>query len=282
MFLLFTREFLKPSQIAARRDCSPRTVEWHLYNIRKKGYLSLKVTGTRGNSNVLPCMPQSVTTKNIRLHGEEFNIKIIKGSVNYERSRKRCNVVSIGGNTVRLYEGSLEVYSGHSFWGSDAQEADSQSVEYWSRFFTRLEQEFNVSLLKERKQNIRRVKAHYADVNNALAEKAQAEGESVRVYGSDGKEWLLCDGSWGFKELETTHPERSKQDMGQVVAPFFNDMRDHKHRLPSQVASELDIIRGLIYELAASQKNMSTVLEALLPKPYEPVKKDESLMNYFG
>lgn len=281
---LITKEFLTPSQIATKRGCSKRTVQWHLSNIRKKGFITKAGEGYGENPYVPPCMPPPVTTKNIRLHGEEFNIKLVRSSAIFERLSKKGVTLSIGGNTVRLFSSSLEVYSGRSFWGVDAQECDSVAVRYWSLFFARLEHEFNVLILKERKPNIRRVKAHYADVDNVLALDLDRKGERLRVKDSSGREWLLVDGSWGFRELETVHSSSSKVDMQEVVSPFFNDLRDNRGsvRLPSQVSSELDQLRSIISELAVSQKNMSVVLESLLPSPVVSSGFDSSLADYFG
>ena len=77
---------------------------------------------------------------------------------------------------------------------------------------------------------------HYAETNNELAQECEKKAYKVRVYTtSDSKLWFLIDNSFNLHEAETVHPETAKEDMGNIVKPFFNDLRDNKPPLPSEM-----------------------------------------------
>lgn len=267
---LYTQEFLTAPQIAKKRGLSTSTIRTHLSRLRAKGRLT---KSNSKNTDVPPCRPSEVI-KNIRLHGEEFNVRLLNASSAYERLYSRGADLQLDGNRVRLYSGSVEVYSSQVFYGESVRECESLSVAYWSRFFAVLEHRLNALILKDSSFNIRRVKQHFADVNNALAKQLSYDGEKLRVFGGDGREWLIVDNSWGFRELETTHSVRAADDMQSVVAPFFNDLRDNGVLLPSDVSKAL-------VQLAESQRALYSVVSSLLPRGVV-VDHDERFFDYVG
>lgn len=202
-------------------------------------------------------------TQLIRLHGQEFNIKLIwKG----ERYRGRKNRVTyVDGNRIHLYNDSVEVYSGKSFWADDAHKATARSYEYWDSFFVRLEHELQVLILKERKANITQVKAEFAWVENELAKACVLTQEKIRVYcREDGKLWFLIDNSFNLHEAETVHPQTAQQDMQDVVMPFFNDLKENKLPLPSEITRFIWQTQAQIHELAQAQLNTQEQLSQLI------------------
>lgn len=227
-------------------------------------------------------MAPDSSNKKYRLHGEEYNVQIINSSVTYRRAFKRGSDVVIDGNRVRLYRDSFEVYSGHDFWGDTEIVCERKSSQYWQRFFLRLESTFNILIVKPGRHNVKRVKVHVAEVGNELAEGANAERERIRVSGRDGKEWLVADASYGFDELEATHPERAVQDMGNVVRPFFNDLRERREavQLPSQTFEELRQLRGIVHELGRAVQINTETLKTLLPSVSD--RMDLGRADYFG
>lgn len=280
---LYTQEFLTPKQIAKRRGLAQSTIRNQLASLRRKGYLT---KGNRQHQQVPSCMPHEVVTKKLRLHGEEFHVKILNTSTPFLRRLGREKDLFLDGSRVRLSKDSLRVWSGMSFWGDSVEQVESAARDYWLRFFSSLEHELNVLLLKPRSKNIRRVKHHVAEVGNELAVDVNARKERLRVSGSDGMEWLLVDASFGFNELETVHPLRASSDMRDVVIPFFNDLRDNKVSLPSIMEREAAELRGVVFELSkalsVTHQQLQMVISLVSPMKPSDGLQDASLADYYG
>ncbi len=213
---LITEEFLTPKQITLRRNTSIQA----FYKIRRK--LINKGALTIANSQTTP-QPLNLNYL-IRLHGEEINIKIVYQDHRYQNKLKKCNTLFIDSNTIRLYQNSIEIYSGQSFFGNTKTEANSKSMDYWRTFITKLEYNLKVILVKERKNNIRFVNAHYARTNSKLCENAIDEGK-VRVFAEeDGKLAFLTDDSHQMKEDECVHPLTANEDRDRIDK-HINDIR---------------------------------------------------------
>lgn len=277
---LLTTDFLTPNKIALRRNCSTQYIYKVIRNLKKKGALKL------GFTKVAKTQPTTQPNNQIRLHGQEFNIKIIWKDERYTSTLSKANQLHIDNNTVRLYKHSIEIYSGQSFLGDTAHKATSRSMEYWNKFLLRLEQELRVILIKSRSQNIKIVNAHYAQINNGLAKECEKDKHKVRIYtNDDGKLWFTIDNSFNLNEAETLHPQTSKQDMGEVVEPFFNDLRDNKPPLSSDIARYIQKTQIQIERLTQAQINTQGQFDNLI-KALTPRKLNGSNGNtkpdYFG
>jgi len=219
---LIADEFLTPKQICLRRKTSNQA----FYKIRKKliqkGYLNLVELSDTTNQ------PSNLNNK-IRLHGEEFNIKIIWQDYRYQYKFKRNNILYIDSNTIRLYKKSIEIYSGQSFFGKTSQDATAKSIEYWKRFITRLENELKIILIKNRAHNIKQVNAHYANINSKICENSIEHNQKVRIFDEqDGKLAFITDDSYGLKEDETVHPISARDDRERID----KQINDWRHRNP--------------------------------------------------
>ncbi len=260
---LLTKEFFTINQIAIRRKTGLSAI----YKIRRK----LIEKGALTINNQIGQNFQSTigkrTKKQIRLHGQEFNIQILFKDHRYSSISKKSNLLSIDGNTVRLYKNSLEIYSGQSFYADDVQKATSSSMHYWSRFFTRVEHELNVIILKPRYQNIKLVNHHYSEIANELSEEAERKGYKIRVYTTDDcKLWFTIDNSFNLHEAETIHPESAKQDMEEVIKPFFNDLRDNKPPTLSKIMELMHQHIEINKETASGLNSIVSFLESQIPK----------------
>ncbi len=228
---LFTKEFLTPTKIAIRRKTSVQAAYKTIKKLKEKGALNNIPMGVEKIEGTF-----KPPKNQIRLHAQEFNIKLLFKDQRYNEILNRSNRQEIDGNTIKLYSNSIEIYSGHSFMGEDVQAATSKSIHYWNRFFIKLEDYFSVILIKNRYQNIKLVKAHYSEINNELARDYDVKGDKIKIFTrDDGKLWFLIDNSFNLHEIETVHSKTSKQDMGDVIKPYFNDLRENKHFLPSEV-----------------------------------------------
>lgn len=226
ILLLLTVDFLTPKQIAQRRQTSIRAVNKVIKNLREKGFIN---SGNKvGNlSQCTPLSREPFSPLKMRLHGQEWNIKLIASSSKYQDSRQKANTILIDGNTIRLYNKSIEIYSGQSFFEKDENRATALSMDYWMRFFVRLENELQVILVKPRATNINLVNQHYGETNSEMAKDAIQKGHKYRIETTDdGKLWFTIDNSWNLKEMETIHPETAKQDMTKIQKQV-NDWRDY-------------------------------------------------------
>lgn len=261
VLFLLTKETLNVSQVALRRNRSPQSVYKIRKQLIKKGLYSpydIEVEKVGG------CLNQ------FRLHNEQYHINIIwqdhkyKKRLNHQENKR----LDIDGNSVMLYKNSIDIYSNNSFFGNTVDESESKSLRYWYRIFRRVENELKIIIMKDRHDNVTRVRADYAETNNELATHFIKEDQRIRVTGEDGICWLVIDNSFGLKELETTHPRRSKADMKDVVNPFFEDLRNNNPDilLPSQLVQIIKEIALHTRENAASINSLALVLKSQIPE----------------
>lgn len=248
---LLTIDFLTPQEIAQRRKTSVRAVYKVIAKLKEKGMFGIATNQVNLSRSTEPFSEPL----RMRLHGQEWNIKIISKSEKYAQAKKQANTVYIDGNTIRLYQDSIEIYSGQSFWEKDEQRATAVSLAYWERFFARLEHEFGVILVKPRVQNINLVNQHYGETNSEIAKDALEKKEKIRIQTEDdGKIWFTIDNSWNLKEMETLHPETAKQDMTKVQKQV-NDWRSHDPPTNSQLATH-------IMQVTANQEHFAIHLKS--------------------
>lgn len=215
---LLTDEFLTIKQIAHRRECSLQAVYKIVSQIKKKGDLSM---GLNRVEKVEPTFNQS----DIRLHGQEINIRIFWQDNKYQKLLQKSNTLFLDGNTIRLYKNSIEVYLGQSFFGKTINQAEKNSLEYLQRFLKRLEHELKVGIIKNKARNIKIVNQHYARGDSEICDNSIKNRERVWVHAEeDGKLAFITDDSFGFREDEALHPTTAKQDR-KAVDKQVNDWR---------------------------------------------------------
>ena len=226
-------DFLTVREVANRRKTTVRAVYKTLKKLRQKGLI--QGTKRRGFTSFnAPCSRGGFTTSvaygnKVRLHGQEFNIKIINKTESYDRLRHSKSIIHMDGNTVRLYKNSIEVYCSplRSFLGKNEQEAERLSLSYFQGFFAELEHRLNILIIKGLRTQIKQVNGHYALTENELAKDYEKKHQKLKIKDSkDAKTWFLIDNSFQLHEAETVHPESSKDDMSKVRA-FFNDIKAH-------------------------------------------------------
>lgn len=231
---LITEEFLTPKQIQLRRQCSRQAYYKILKSLKQKGAIN---TGLQKVDKTEALVNHQL----VRLHGQEFNIQILYQDQNYQNLLERSNILYIDGHAIKLYRSSIEVYAGEgiSFYGDDAQEAFAKSMIYWRKFFTRLENEFKLILVKPRSQNIRLVNQHFARGNSEIYVNATEHKEKIKIFAEeDGKLAFITDDSFGIHEDECVHPKTSKPDR-QEIDKQINDWRLHHPPTNSQLAQHI-------------------------------------------
>lgn len=263
VLFFFTKEFLTTKKIALRRGTTTRAVRYTFQKLRKKGYLDSKNMERKKKGYGIDLIGNK-----IRFHGLEFNIKLLFKDKRYRAIREGCNVLEVDGNTIRLFRDAIEVYINKSFYADKVEDARKKGFNYAYWLFSRLEQDLKVLLVKDRVQNVKLVKQHFAEVNNELAKDLNVKKEKLSIRGNDGKVWLLVDNSLNLHELETLHPELAEEDMN-IIKPFFDDLR----RNPAVKIS--DILK-VIHESAVQTKETSAGLQSLMRLMFpDAFKKEE-------
>jgi len=264
--LLLSKEFLTPKQISIRRQTSVQAVYKVINKLKDKGAIKRSFDMVE---KTLPTLQPNSTfySHGIRLHGIEFNVKILFCNNRYKEVLKKSNLFYVDGNTINLYRNSLEIYGNKSFFADDVAGVMRKSVEYFHRIFVRLEHDLNIIILKNRSQNIRMVNAHFSEVNNEFARECNTRADKIRVYTrDDGKLWFMIDNSFNLHEAETLHSKTAKEDMEEVVKPFFNDLRDNKPPLLSDVMKVLNETATLHKETASGLSAVVNYMKSQIPK----------------
>lgn len=241
---MITQEYLSAKQIASRRKCTKQAVHKIIKSLKEKGAYNLGcqlVDQTNGTSQPV---------NQIRLHAQQFVMRILWKDHRYKKLLEKANQIELDGNTIKLWNNTIEIYSNTSFYGDDLQQAMAKSIKYWDILIARLEHDVHCILKKPRSQNIKMVRAHYAETNNEIAKDIDNSGDRwIKVYAKeDSRLWFIIDNSYNLHEAETVHSKTGKEDMEKVKA-VFNDIRDHSIDLPSETK---EMIRGL----AESTKNL--------------------------
>lgn len=267
---LITEEFLTVKQISLRRNCSLQAVYKIIKKLKKKGAMH---GGLRKVEKVEPTHHKS----DLRLHGQEFNIKIIWQDERYQKMLKKSDILFIDSNTVRLYKNSIEIYSGQSFFGKNTEDVEKRSLEYWQRFLARLEHDLKIVLIKGRARNIKIVNQHWARGDSELSDNAHENKKRVWVYAEeDGKLCFITDDSFGFKEDETVHPKSAKKDRKEIDRQI-NDWRLNKPPTQSELAGDIKKVN----EAISKQTEMVSGLPETLNKLEEQIKAHLSLIEEY-
>lgn len=229
---LVTDEFLTLKQIAQRRKTSLQAVYKIIKKLKEKGAFD-------GGLNRVEKVESTFNPSDLRLHGQEFNIRILYQDNRYQQQLMKSNLEFMDGNSLRLYKNSIEIYSGQSFFGKDINETEKRSLDYWRRFLARLEHDWKITLLKPRARNIKIVNQHWARGNSEISDNAVKEKVRVWVYAEeDGKLCFITDDSFGFREDETLHPITAKPDR-KAIDKQINDWRINNPPTSSELATHI-------------------------------------------
>ncbi len=260
---MLTKEFETIKGIAIRRKTSKAAVYKIVAKLKKKGLLTHSFTKginlikkTRGTN------PQNL--KNcIRLHGQQFQIKIIKDSEFYRKLIKRKNQIILDGNTIDLHKHIIIVSCNElrEFIADTPNKAKTLSSIYWNELFFKLENKFKVIIIKGENTSIKQFNGHFSELDNELAKYCNEKKAKIQIKGeTDGLVWLLADKSWDVNELETVHPREAQLDMQEAVQPFFNSLRINRGYTPQMV---LNLLAELIQDRKYYAAHFKTHVKAV-------------------
>lgn len=270
------------SQIASRRGCSKQYVRKVRLKLSKSGWLrkvappplnppeDCATTATKRGDT-------SIGDSTIRLHAQKFRIELVKPISKKYLTKKAGLVFSLDGNNVQCFNSVVCVQAKNkSFNGADEDSALEESMDYWYRFFARLENDLGVLFMKNRKQNIKQTYCEWATTNSELARECEKKAKRIRIYAMDNKLRYTTDWS-KTHEHEAHHFLTGKED-SEVGNRFINDVLDHPE---APTFTQLVKVTLLI---AQQQKEASAGLHSIinLLKPINEENMEGGRPDYFG
>ena len=161
---------------------------------------------------------------------------LIKGGIVYMEIRPGVFSFKWKGYDTWFSRKSLVFYcpKDKSFYGSSASECRELAGFEVKYLIKRLESALKLNFRSNGQYTLKLCRQHYGAVNNELAMKRVREHEPLRV-SDDSGEWLLVDLSQGLVELETVHPKTARDDMDEVIEPYFDDIKNKRPPLPSEM-----------------------------------------------
>ena len=242
---LITKQGYDVSQIASRRGCSKRYVRQIIKELRENGYISKMVPppplglGTTG------------TTTEVRLHAQKFKVSLIKPIPQNYYKEHLGSVIRIDGNTIQCHKEVIYIQArDKEFYGDTEEEALSLSMDYWYKFFSRLENDLGLKIVKDRKQNITQVYAEWASGPCDMAKDCEKRGSRVRIYADDGKLRYTTDHSLMY-EREAHHSITGMED-SELINRYLKDVLNHPQMpLPSEYMKLMYIHAKETRELSA-------------------------------
>lgn len=299
IYRLICEEGLSVSAISKRRQTTKRAVYKTIIILKKKGVLSKgfkPYEKDRGTCEPFSgsCEPFSDNNDpKIRVHGQQYRVRIINKSDKYFSSQKGCNRLVLDGATVLLHTNSLSIFVNSSFFDVSVVGALASSSVYLNKLLLRIEDKYNIILLKSGYTNINLVNCHVAEIQNGLAKDLERRDVKLKIASlEDGKVWLVVDNSFNLHEFECVHPKTAVDDMF-ILKPFLNDLRGNTGiMLPSKMDKNIlninDRVNSNIKHIDAVHeviKDLAVTLKAVVDKGFkEDLSEAEDLsgVDYFG
>jgi hypothetical protein len=240
-------DYETPKRIAIRRGTSIRAVYKTIHILKRKGVLNGAQFPHRDGGE--STQHQMNAQKKVRLHAEEFNIKIFKVTPKYKEFLQSKTSIKFEGHTVRLFKRCIEFYSNESFFADQETSCHKQSEDFHQKVWKRLESTLHIELFRGQDARIRRVLAHYALTGNELAKEHNKRKHQLKIFGKeDGKLWLKTDNSFNMNELEAVHPQEGNQD-SERVREHFNYIRNPENPTLPQMNQTIIQLSSLMIQL---------------------------------
>jgi len=292
---------LKPSEIALKLRCSKSNISNNIARIKKKGW------DIKGGKNIVykvspTCSP--FAPHEDRLHGQHFKLLILKKTeyfINLYKSTKGNILKEIEGHTVVISKNTINIHCNKekSWFNKDPNLAHAESLQYWYKFFSRLESKLNIKV-RGVNENIEEVIAHYGDINNEIAKKLRLERKKLQVRASeDGKVWLIGDLSWIVDEMETVKAGTSQDDADLIFGKIMNNYRDNPDKImtPTEITENISMLlkaistmenkfSNHIFEVSNSHQDtiklLNGFMKIMLPRKSEKIQEKNIVKHEYG
>lgn len=230
---LLLDERLTPKQIAKNKGVSHQAVYKTIKKLKDLGIIKQVAYNTFFHTGSSPKKLHSDNNE-FRLHGQKLVIKVLSVSEYFIKYLESKNRDLIDNNVVMLNENKITIYANKDFWGNSVNTCVRLSLDYWTRFITKLENRFRINLITHNTSNIKEFGGEIAKVNDIIARKINLEGHKLKVYDNKGRLRLIVDKSFKFNELEAVNKDFYIEDMGKVEN-FYKDLLKEDTPLVSEV-----------------------------------------------
>lgn len=279
---MLTKDFETPKRIALRRKTSHAAVYKIIRKLRKKGHLTRGfIRGLKNYDRGNPPKGLLPMENLIRLHGQQFKIRILESSDYYKNLLKHKSLIFSDGNPVNLFKESIIVSCNElrDFREKTPDLCVSYASAYWNRIFFQLQDRLRITIIKGQNTHIKQFNGHFSELDNELSQDCNQKKASIKIRGEgDNLVWLIADKSWNINELETVHPKEAQADMQEAVQPFFNSLRTSKGYTPQLVLNLLgELIQDRKYYAAHFKSHVGVVKR--LGKEVSKVATGVKLLN---
>lgn len=278
-------EHLTVQQIASRRGCSDRFIRKVRADLRAMGLLSLvpfrmvpEGGGPHNHRNQKRNQEAPRDSKDKRLHAFKFRIELIRPIPEEYLKRHAKKWLWVDGHFVQCFSECILVQGRKDFGvcGETEEEALAESIPYWFRFFHKLEHEFNLLLVKNRKGNITLTYAEWGTMPSRLSEEARKEGKKIYVYDDNGKLMFHCDVS--FLHEHESHGSAAGITYSEDINGFLKDIMQKRPPKASELAhcvmalslrhhDVVDMMHALTEQNKETAAALFTLLKSLQPGP---------------
>ena len=185
-----------------------------IYNIISK--LKLKGVLTNSQTSTQELLKQIPKDKYLRLHAIAITIKILSSSQLYINRLNNKNYDIRDYNHIDLQKNNLKIYINKDFYGNEVQECFNEMQVYLNNFLVKLENDYNITLIKPRNTKILLFRQHIADIRDPLSKYVIDNKKHFNVYDDEGVLRLVIDNSF-IPEKETVHQKHAPDDMQRLV-----------------------------------------------------------------
>ncbi|MBU0958136.1 MAG: MarR family transcriptional regulator [Nanoarchaeota archaeon] len=273
--LKYLTQFLTITEIAKQRKTSRTAVYKQINKLLEKGYIrkldkSFGVTdlGNRGLHSFIGF------TNNIRLHNLAIKIQLKQKPRNWDLKRTKLAQIRIHSKQVNIKNNSYEIHPFSNVkiktttnsiifylpatYGKNTDEAFKTALDILWKSIPKVEDMFNIFLIKDKSINLEIISNHYSKLQDSLAKLYRKQGDKLYITDEKGKVWLIADFSFRVDELETIDTIKAKEDMD-VVKSFFNELRKE----PVTTTQILGMIRDVTANQVVFDRNMKSHIEVI-------------------
>lgn len=276
---LLLDEHLTIPQIANTRSTSRTAVYNVVEKLLKKGVLK----GVEKNSYIkggyYP-VPLVGSDKQYRLHAQNIVVQILDTTNFYRNLIKTKNKDVCDNNSIMFYEDKLIIYSNKDFWGDSVNQSIRLSLNYWERYFTRLENEYKITLIKGKQRRIREFRGEIAKVGDPLARRLDITKETFRIY-IGGELRLICDRSFKLDELEAVNKDHYIEDMSKIE-DFYKDLLSEKSLKLSEARDHIAALQERDKQLQSLIESQNKIISGILDNSKEHKDKMDYLTDIVG
>lgn len=276
---LLLDEMLTIPQIANLRSTSRTAVYNTVEKLKKKGLIKEVEKSSYIKGGYYP-EQLAGDNKEYRLHAQNIVIQILDSKPFYRNLLKSKNKDVVDNNSIMFYEDKIIIYSNKDFWGDSVNQCIRLSLNYWERFFTRLENEYKFILIKGKQRRIREFRGEIAKVGDALAKRLDLSKETFRIY-IGGELRLICDRSFKMDELEAVHSKHYIEDMTKVE-DFYKDLLEKETLKLSEAKDHIAALQKRDLELQKTLEQQNKIIMGMLDINKEHKNKMDYLTDVIG